>query len=265
MRNIKYLLKYRFTLSIILALLGILALTIGCVLQNYYQILGIILVSLGSTFISSAITIFLFKHDILDIIKKDNFDDYGILQIVTGRNTIFTDENARTILNAKSWTDLFDKSKNIDVVGVSLYGFLLPDNLYHLLDLSKKGYKIRLFFGNPESEEVSYQSKAENKPGTIKNHIYLAIEIMKKEFKKLSNRDSAKVKANFEVYFSETMPKANIIRCEDIMIITSYLLNGPYKEPTLIVRKGKEFSYFNRYQNYIDNIITSATKKKLEE
>ena len=125
-----------------------------------------------------------------------------------------------------------------------------------LKDLTDKNYKIRIVLANPKSNEVSYQTEEEHKPTPLDKHI---IDMRDEILRKISGD-------NLEVYFSKTMPRAFVVRSGKEMIITPYLLNGPFKEPTLWVKNtgSAENTYYDTYKNYIDKLCASGERQKLD-
>lgn len=267
MNKIKLVQKYRFSLCVILAIIGIIALLIGCFIIQSVQVLSVILSSIGTTFLSSSITIYLIKYDITEMIQKNNIHNYGIIAIVNGRNAVFQDELVQTSLRRNSWDDFLTSSKNanIDIVGISMYSFLYSENrLGELLQLALEGHKIRIVFSNPDSEEVKFQSIAEKKPDILKQHILLQRSRLQELFSKYGLEDKKKIKENLSVFYSNILPRAFIVRSNEYMIITPYLLEGPFKEPTLVVKNEKDGSYFKRYMKYIIDLIDMSNRFDFE-
>lgn len=257
MKKMKVVFRYSFQLTVILFVIGLLLLFLGIFWKDIY-LLTTIFSCIGTSLISASVTMFLVKYDIMDLFKQNNISGYGIIGIKSGRNALFQDDETNCI-KCRNWKDFLRKSsdKTIDVVGISMYSFLWSNELIGLLlELASKKYKIRIVFANPDSDEVKFQSKEEKKPGKLSENItYSTGEIVK-----LIHEN--KVEKNLEVYKSLTMPRAFIVRSGCKMIITPYLLRGPFSEPTIIADQwcSEEQSYYNAYSKYINDLIKSADK-----
>lgn len=257
MNRWKQALKARFYWTSILCMLGLLFLIGANCISQQYKIIINIANGIGGSLISAGITIFLIKFDIMDALKTNSMDEFGVLDIVGGRDDVFSAGYDRNI-DSSDWKGFMEKSsdKTIDIVGISMYSFFFPNNLIsHIIMLAQKHYKIRIVFANPTSEEVSIQSEEEGKPGKLKENIeFLSRKIL---------TESEGIK-DIELYYSETLPKAFIVRSGNKMIITPYLLEGPFKVPTIIANDSGLCNnmYYNTYKNYICKVIDSATKIK---
>ena len=181
---------------------------------------------------------------------------YGILQIVSGRNNIFTD-NFELSNGAKSWSSLFEQSSDIVIVGISMYGFFTPDGLEQkLVRLAAKGTNIKIIWADPYSDEVLLQSNAEHKSGKLKDHICLLHDIFESHINNLSGAEKASCREHLRLLYSETLPKGWIVKADNLMFYTPYFLSGPYEEPVYIISKGNNDNQFmfNRLINYIDEL-----------
>ena len=180
---------------------------------------------------------------------------YGIVDIKTGRNNLF-DDDLRLVFDVTSWKEVFRKAKEIDVVGVSMYGFFNPAGLTtEVLDQANIGKKINIIWANPYSQEVEYQSIAELKPGKIKDHILLCREIFKTIFVDKPIEYQNRVSKNVRFYYSQTIPKAFIVRVDDMMFYTPYFLSGPYEEPIYTLKKCDDIdSIYGRLNKYIEDL-----------
>lgn len=252
-------LKNRFYLVIILILFGIVAIVIGSLIKS--DVFKNILITVGTAMLSAAVTIYLVKYDIMQIIQKNCMEDQGITYITKGRDSLFLDEISKKELKADNWKKYLSKAKNkeIDIVGVAMYSFFCPNDLIKDIgSLSKKGYKINIIFADPNSKEVEIQASEEKKPGSLKSHI----EIIVNQICDLYKEDEQKkdlIKENLKMYYSKSLPKAFIVRAGTQMIVTPYLLNGPFKMPTFIVNECGDEKMYNCYKDYIDQIIKSGT------
>lgn len=245
--------KFRKYWTLILILLGVISIVVGQLITE--EMTKGILNCIGTSLISAAITIFLIKFDIMDMMQADVMDRYGIRNIYNGRDDVLSTNGNKM----KSWTDFLKKSsdKTIDIVGISMYSFLFTNKLDQLIkELVDKEYKIRIIFANPESEEVRLQSIEENKEGKLKENIKWLSEKMRKEI----------VSSNLEIMYSATMPRAFIIRSGREMIVTPYLLNGPFKEPTIwsYANRSEDNTYYETYLEYINKLVQSAEILKLD-
>lgn len=260
MNRWKYAFKARFYWTIILIALGVIALLIKIKISD--TTISDLVTCIGTSLISAGITIFLIKFDIMSELKNNYMDKYGIIGIEDGRNAIFKD-NTKREFNYIDWKEFLKKSsdKTIDIVGISMYSFFYPNNLIDfIINLAKKKYVIRIFFANPLSNEVNLQSIEEEKEGKLKEHI----ELLSKEFiERISNHEKRdKINKYLEIYYCKTLPKAFIVRSGNKMIITPYLLKGPFKEPTIIAynKNTGENSYYGTYYEYINKINKSAIR-----
>lgn len=210
-----------------IAVLLILGISI-VIIQNWIDIdsLKSILVCVGTSLISSAITIFLIKFDIMDMMQNNCLEEFGIIGILNGRDYIFKNSNEMSWMKENCWEEFLRQSsdKTIDIVGISMYSFLITKKILPVIYELSENYTIRVIFANPSSSEVYFQSEEENKPNKLKeNIIWLS--------KKIIDEDKTH---RIKVYYSKTLPKAFIVRSGSKMIITPYLLNGPFEEPTIM-------------------------------
>ena len=246
--------RARYYWSVILLIMGLLLIAVQEAID--VETLKNIITCVGTSLISAAITIYLIKFDILDLIQNNAMEKFGIVDIVDGRDYIFSNSDIYNI-KARSWDEFLRGSsdKTIDIVGISMYSFLVTKGILPILYELSDSYNIRIIFANPSSPEVAYQSSEEGKPGKLQENInWISSKI-------LSECKSGKIK----VYYSKTLPKAFIVRSGNKMIITSYLLNGPFEEPT-IVASDKGFarkSYFDTYTNYIGKVLDSSLEVSL--
>lgn len=256
MKKLKFAFKYRIQLSIILFSIGVILVFLGIVCKDIY-LLTDIFSCIGTSLVSASVTMFLVKYDIIDLFKQNNISGYGIIDIKSGRNALFQDDQINCI-NCRSWEEFLRKSsdKTIDIVGISMYSFLWTYELIDLLlELSSKKYTIRIIFANPNSTEVEFQSMEEKKPGKLSENISYTM-------KKLTKLVKEKQANNIKIYSSLTLPRAFIVRSGGKMIITPYLLRGPFFEPTIIADQWciEKQSYYNAYSRYIEDLIASSQK-----
>lgn len=257
MNKWKIAVKSRFQITIILFTIGLLICILHTFLKN--DIIKDVLSCIGTSLISASITIFLVKYDIMDSIKSNNISNYGIIDIKDGRNGVFNSENVAG-LKDKDWNGFLKSSsdKTIVIVGISMYSFFYPNKLIdYVIQLGKKGYTIKIIFANPESMEVELQSIEEGKEGKLKENI----KFLSNEFKRrIDENNDIDVKNNLKIFYSKTLPRSFIVKSGDKMIITPYLLKGPFEEPTIIASQlcVKENSYYNAYNTYIQDLLKSA-------
>ena len=193
---------------------------------------------------------------------------YGIVDIKTGRNNLFDDE-FMLVHNISGWKDVFRNANEIDIIGVSMYGFFTPAGLTtEVLDQASKGKRINIIWANPYSQEVEYQSIAELKQGKIKDHILLCRTIFKTIFVDKPKEYQDDVAKNIKFYYSQTIPKAFIVRADDRMFYTPYFLSGPYEEPIYTLVKCDNIdSLYGRLYGYIEDLkkLSSSYKQITEQ
>lgn len=87
-----------------IAVLLILGISI-VIIQNWIDIdsLKSILVCVGTSLISSAITIFLIKFDIMDMMQNNCLEEFGIIGILNGRDYIFKNSNEMSWMKENCW------------------------------------------------------------------------------------------------------------------------------------------------------------------
>lgn len=246
--------RARYYWSVILLIMGLLLI----VVQEFIAVepLKNIITCVGTSLISAAITIFLIKFDILDLIQNNAMEKFGIVGIEDGRDYVFAHSDVQNI-KARNWEEFLRgaSDKTIDIVGISMYSFLITKGILPILYELSDSYNIRIIFANLSSQEVAYQSSEEGKPGKLQENInWLSSKI-------LLECKSGKIR----VFFSKTLPKTFIVRSGNKMIITPYLLNGPFEEPTIIA-SDKGFarnSYFDTYMNYIRKVLNSSQEVSL--
>ena len=249
MNKWKWALKAKRYWVIVLLILGI-----GIIIiQNMISVDNIknILTCVGTSLISASITIFLIKFDIMDMIQNSSMEKFGIIDICSGRDHVFDNDGVRE-MKAHNWEEFLRQSsdKTIDIVGISMYSFLVTKNILPIIYNIAKNYTVRVVFADPFSSEVRLQSEEENKPNKLKENIeWLS--------KKIIDEDKTHC---IEVYYSKTLPKAFIVRSGSKMIITPYLLKGPFEEPTIMASNTgyAENTYYETYINYIEKIIETA-------
>lgn len=187
---------------------------------------------------------------------------YGIAKMLTGRNNLF-DEDFKKIFKVESWKELFSKASEIEIIGVSMYGFFTPEGLErNLIRMAADGKKITIIWANPFSEEVRLQSIAEKKEGKLKEHILLLRDMFNNHYNDLELTKQQEVKENIQLLYSENFPKAWIVRCDDYMIYTPYFLAGPYEEPVFVLVKGDNTNSFlyTRLSIYIEQLKKDSLK-----
>lgn len=256
MNKWKKAIRTRYYWSAILLIMGLLLIVVQELIS--IETIKTIITCVGTSFVSAAITIFLIKFDILDLIQNNSMEKFGIVNITGGRDFVFENGDIQGI-KARNWEEFLRGSsdKTIDIVGISMYSFLITKGilsiLYELSDL----YNIRIIFANPTSQEVAYQSIEEGKPGKLEEHInWISLKIL-----------SECKNEHIKVFFSKTMPKAFIVRSGNKMVITPYLLNGPFEEPTIIASDNgfARNPYYDTYNKYISKVINSSYEISLEK
>ena len=178
---------------------------------------------------------------------------YGIANIIKGRNHLFN-EDFEKIFGVKSWQMLFNRAKEIDVIGISMYGFFTPEGLQRtLIKKAADRKRVTIIWANPFSEETRAQSIIENKEGKIEEHILLLRDMFNDMFNDLDTEKQKSVKENLKLLYSETLPKAWIVRVDKLIIYTPYFLSGPYEEPVFVLPQNQDESneLYNRLVSYI--------------
>ena len=249
MEKWKRVFRTRYYWTAILAILGLLLILFHVIVKN--DELRSIFSCIGTSLISAGITMFLIRFDILDMVQDNCLKEYGVLSIVSGRDHVF-EKDIYNDIKARDWKNFLTKSTDntIDIIGISMYSFLITKGvLYTLYELDDK-YTIRIVFADPSSSEVKLQSIEEKKEGKLKDNIEWLSKKIKRE------------KPSINLFYSKTLPRAFIVRSGDKMVITPYLLSGPFEEPTIIAsNKGyANNTFFETYSNYISMLISSAKK-----
>ena len=103
---------------------------------------------------------------------------------------------------------------------------------------------------------MEIQEYEEKKPGSLKSHIEIIVNQICVFCRNEEKKDL--IKENLKVYYSKSLPKAFIVRAGTQMIVTPYLLSGPYKMPTFIVNEYGDETMYTCYKDYIDQIIKSG-------
>ncbi|WFD09778.1 hypothetical protein [Tepidibacter hydrothermalis] len=275
MKLYTFLMKHIKNIFFTLIITGIFFVSIGCIIGQYLnlhtmqwikEILQSLTENFGVALISSAVTIYLIKYDVINMIQKDNLNDLGIKNIIKGRDNVFNRDKDSVINNFNSWEDFFKSAnpKQIDIIGISMYSFFMPNNIIDLLiQLASKKYKIRIIFADPESNELKFQEEAENKPTVLKNHIRHVVSTIKQSILNNSKKDD--IYKYISVYYSRTLPKNFLVKSGNKMIVTPYLLRGPFESPTLILENNSEIGFYKEYNHYIDDVIKYSKQVKLVE
>lgn len=229
-----------------------------------------------SSLISTAIAIWLTRNDILEDDFTQKKDQFGLVTIENGYKNFFSNNDCFAYLHINSWEEFFEKdndSREIDIVGIALNGFFdderasLVSTL--LLLCLRKNYKVSIIIGNPYSDEIKKQSIGQKKSN--ENHIsssaLTTYEKFKKQIEEINQRyakgllsckksPSEILNDNFSFLFSDSLPKALIIRAGAYMMVTPYQLQeeGPSGAPTLIVKEADRIGYFSRYKTYVQRL-----------
>lgn len=229
-----------------------------------------------SALISTFLAIWLTKNDIIEDDFSYKKDKFGIITVESGYRKFFQNTDSESYLNVSDFGEFFtknNKERNIQIVGIALRGFFadenesLVDKLLHLC--INEQYSVEIIIANPYSDEVKIQSKGQNKENKeyISESISNTFSKFQKAIKNLdirydngtfkcSDKPSIILKGKFTIKFTESMPKALIIRSGIYMIVTPYQLQpeGPSVAPTLIVRDSDPEGFFDRYVKYIERL-----------
>lgn len=149
-------------------------------------------------------------------------------------------------------------NKKIDVFGIAMSGFFEENSIVDLLyRRAKKGYQVRVFFADPESEELKNQEQTENKPGELQLNI-------KRLTRELSDKFSAEkgTRNKIKIYHLRSLPRAFILRSGNRMIVTNYLYEGPTQAPSIYL---KDDDYLNAFEKYLDYIEASTAEDNSKE
>ena len=173
-----------------------------------------IFANFGLAFLAAGVTTYLLKFDIDNYLSNDNIRNSGIEVITHGRNSMVESLGGISEL-------FFQPPKEIDIIGIAMYSFFEPNNLYdEIINLANDKYKIRIVFADPKSNELTYQEKVENKPGSLKYHIEYIVEQFRIRAKKINPTDN--FKNNFIIGYSSLLPKSFIIRFGSRMMVSEY-------------------------------------------
>lgn len=230
-----------------------------------------------SALISTFITIWLTKNDIIEDHVLQQKEKFGIITFENGYRKFFQNDDSTAYLKVSNFEEFFvknNKEKIIQIVGIALRGFFADENeslVTKLLELCiKEKYEVQIILANPYSDEVKIQSVYQNKENNehISKSIFStyfkfqkAIKSIEKEDEKLNaKRDdssSAILKQKFTLNFSDSMPKALIIRAGSNMIITPYQVQkeGPSVAPTIIAKDADPEGFFEQYKKYIERLL----------
>lgn len=219
-----------------------------------------------SALVSTTLAIYMTKEDIMENDYAEKKDEFGILTFESGYSAIFQNKDCEEYLGSKSWEQFFENAtdKKICIVGLHINEFFENNqNRKHLLQLCLKGYKLDIILANPYSEEVLKQSRSENKPSSeyIRNKILNTYKLFVDDISKVNgiypsqfassgieHKPSDIIEANFNIHFSDTLPKALIFQSGSYMIISPYVHQNPSHAPTLVVENSRATSFFENYE-----------------
>lgn len=242
-KKYKLIFKYIRSLSGILILLGALLVFISNAIWDWQAILA----NFGLAFLAAGITTYLLKYDIDNYLSNDNIRNSGIEVITHGRNAMVESLGGISELFLKS------RPKEIDIIGIAMYSFFEPNNLYdEIINLANDKYKIRIVFADPGSKELTSQERVENKPGSLKYHIEYIVEQFRIRAGKINPPDN--FRNNFILGYSSLLPKSFIIRFGSRMMVSEYFYRGPHYSPTYFLKDIPNGLYETYYQ-YINDIF----------
>lgn len=237
------------------------------------EIMGMALSALISTFVA----IWLTRNDILEddfVQKKDKF---GLIAIESGYKKFFSSEDCFAYLKIQTWEDFlckYNKDKVINIIGIALNGFFTDERISLvskiLMLCINENFKVSILVGNPYSEEIKIQSIGQQK--VTERHIaesvmntystfMKAIEDLDNKYQKgklkCSEIPSKILKNSFSFCFSQSLPKAFIVRAGSYMIITPYQMQneGPSVAPTMVVKDADADGFFTQYLHYIQRLM----------
>ncbi|HDY7704369.1 TPA: hypothetical protein RQK06_004486 [Vibrio vulnificus] len=151
-------------------------------------------------------------------------------------------------------------NKTIDIFGIAMSGFFEENDMVNLVcDRANQGYKVRVFFADPDSEELKNQELIEGKEGELKLNINrLTRELLKRML------ENERCKNNIEVYHLKTLPRSFILRSGNRMIVTNYLYEGPTHAPSIYLKDDEYLNAFEKYQDYIESSKKPENSKRIQ-
>ena len=233
--------------SSILFLAGIIFIGIA---DNYFEWHNLF-ENIGLALVVSSISFFLYKFEIRDHIRNTRVEE-NIIDVSNGRDAFLNDERAiKSFLNKNS--------SKIDICGIAMWGLIEEKDLYdEIIDLAAHGVLIRIFFANPNSQELKIQEAIEEKVNVLTIHIGAIVD---KFIIRINNHDlKEKVISNLSLFHSKTLPRVFIVRNKDKLLVTLYGHKGPSKSPTLLLKKGDQESLYNSYVKYLNNLEECSIK-----
>lgn len=241
------------------------------------EIVGMTLSALISTFIA----IWLTRKDIMEDDFLEKKEKFGVIAFEEGYKKFIESGDSESYLHIHTWEEFLvkeNRDKEIDIVGVALKGFFSDENSSLpkkiLMLCIKEGYNVNVILANPYSEEVMIQSIGQYKDRSthIADRIMGTRQIFISEISELdkqyehgniscSKKPSEIIKDKFRILFSNSMPKAFIVRAGIYMLITPYQMKpeGPSASPTMIVKNANASAFYDQYLNYINRLKDMST------
>lgn len=209
-----------------------------------------------SAFISTILAIYMTKEDILENDYVEKKDDFGVLTYEEGYQTVFQNKDAETYLKSMDWEHFFTHAKidkKLYFVGISFYSFFEDIKMRKLLYklCAENNYDIYIILANPFDREIERVNLVEEK--TDKHELQQRILRTYKFFEK-DLQDTQFMDGKIHIWFSIAIPTSLIIKSGKYMIVTPYMLENPERAPTIIVEDSKSYSFYEKYDNYLQII-----------
>ncbi|RWX52717.1 hypothetical protein [Photobacterium chitinilyticum] len=199
--------------------------------------------NLGIALLSASIALYISHQDFEKAIKAKNFEDLGIKDFAPGYHSFISDGES-----LESFFRSCGRSKELDIVGIAMNGFIDQNRIIQRIeDKSKEGFRVRVIFADPNSDQVLIQSKVEGKG---KRLVRDAQENISDFVSRFGIGES--VNKNVSIHVSKSVPRYFILRSGGTMIVTSYLLDGPDESVSYIYESRGATS--NPYEFYLDYI-----------
>lgn len=262
--------KFFYSRAAIIGLVGLMLLVVSIAIpidklpaslnsfESFFSVSKDLLNNFGVALISASIALFISHRDFENAINTKNFDDLGIKDYASDYRSFITDGDK---------LDEFFKScgrcKEIDIVGIAMDGFIQQNRIIERIEeKSKRGFKVRVIFSDPKSDQVRVQSDIENKKEKL---IRDAHDNICEFVTKFGIGDN--VNKNVHIYASKSVARFFIIRSGGKMMVTAYLDKGPEHSVSYIYeRREIPSAPYNSYLEYIDTLAQySYSEEELKE
>ncbi|MCG9770345.1 hypothetical protein L1D59_17265 [Pseudoalteromonas piscicida] len=214
--------------------------------------------NLGIALLSASVALYLSIKDIEKALRSKNFDDLGIKDFGPGYHSFINDGDS-----LERFFKSGGRSKELDIVGIAMNGFIDQNRiLQRIEEKSKEGFKVRVIFADPTSDQVAVQSEIEGKGQRLVRDAQENID----DFVSRFGVGQAKNK-NVCIFVSKSVPRYFILRSGGTMIVTSYLLDGPDESVSYVYEsRGEGSNPYEFYLDYINKLIAcSYSDKELED